>query len=357
MLHPSGTCWVNLGDSYAGSGKGPTSGNAIGNPEDGNQEERQGVAGWGARMGSVHGEVGHTSGVTPPPGLKAKDLCLIPFRFALAMQQDGWWVRSDIAWCKTSAMPEAVTDRPTSAWEHVFLFTKSARYYYDGDAVRQRAARDWGDAGGSLLGHTGWATAAGRNDDTRNDGTNADTAGANLRNWWALSPEPLRAEHYAAYPTELVRRCLLAGSSERGVCAACSAPWQRVVERGELAGEARIQAGPRPAADERGISPTGLARTNGRTWRERVEIGWTPSCRCSAADPIPALTLDPFAGSGTTGLVALRHNRRFLGLDLNPTYVRMARQRIVADAPLFNAPVALASAADPAAQPALWSNE
>jgi DNA modification methylase len=133
VLRPDGVVLCNLGDSYAGSGKGPTGHNGIGD-----QERRQGFStSKGARIGSQHGESGHTSGVTPPPGLKAKDLVGIPWRFALAMQAAGWWLRSEITWCKTSAMPESVTDRPTNATEKIFLFAKSDRYFYDVDAVRQ----------------------------------------------------------------------------------------------------------------------------------------------------------------------------------------------------------------------------
>ena len=127
VLRPDGTCWVNMGDSYAGSqhdGAGGRGRNACGQP---------GRAVWTEHeaFGSVRGAVGNSI------GLKPKDLLMMPARLALALQADGWWLRSEIIWHKPNPMPESVTDRPTSAHEHVFLLTKSARYFYDADAVRE----------------------------------------------------------------------------------------------------------------------------------------------------------------------------------------------------------------------------
>lgn len=268
VLRDDGVCFVNLGDSYAGSGKGPTGHNGIGD-----QENRQGFStSKGARIGSVNGESGHTSGVAPPPGLKPKDLCLIPERFALAMQADGWWVRSRIAWCKTAPMPESITDRPTSAWEHIWLFSKSRRYFWNQDAVREpytessieRIEHPWN---GTV--NRGTPDGMGEQHFSRWMGSEqaigAAARGRNAWNYWLLSPEPLKGmEHYAAFPTEIPRRCILAGSRE-----------------GDL-------------------------------------------------------ILDPFAGTSTTGVVALRLNRRYLGLELNPAYVTLSERRIVGDCPLFN---------------------
>jgi DNA modification methylase len=148
----------------------------------------------------------------PTGGLKQKSLMLIPERFAISMQDAGWWVRSRIAWCKTSAMPESVKDRPSSAWEHIWMFTKSARYYWDAEAVRQSDTP--GTHGGGYLGPRDHLTGLNRNG-TSQDGLGRmvrGQTGANLRNYWLIGPEPLRDEHYAAYPSEIPRRCILAAS-------------------------------------------------------------------------------------------------------------------------------------------------
>lgn len=188
VLRPDGLAFVNLGDSYAGSGKGPTGKSGIGD-----QRKRQGFA-----------DAHRLASVAP------KNLLLIPERFALAMQDDGWIARSRIAWCKASAMPESVRDRPTSAWEHIWMFSKSRTYYYDADAVRQPWSDDRNGASGARV-----SKFADRASTFRVDGgvtQPPQTTGANLRNFWLLGPEPSSLEHYAGFPTEIPRRCILAGS-------------------------------------------------------------------------------------------------------------------------------------------------
>jgi hypothetical protein len=173
VLHPTGLLFVNIGDSYAGSGKGPS--NSLPRPAS-CLNDRQLSAGAPPREWNPIA-----------PGLKAKDLMLIPERFAIAMQDAGWYVRSRIAWCKTSAMPESVRDRPTSAWEHIWMFSKSRTYYYDAEAVRQPLATAPHAPGN----RTSPAMTAGPMDrggksqwdrDMREPWGNP--AGANLRNYW-----------------------------------------------------------------------------------------------------------------------------------------------------------------------------
>ena len=198
-------------------------------------------------------------------GLKPKDLCMIPARVALALQADGWWIRSEVTLCKVAPMPESVTDRPTSATEKLYLLSKGERYFYDADAVREAA--EYGRREG-----TSWKRPReGDPDDERQNiatttrGANP-AAGRNLRNWWQWHPDPFSerdippkimcaaedpeaeqvkvkgrsfyvkpnpeyVDHYATFPRWLPERCILAGTSEKGCCAVCGAPWRRVKRR------------------------------------------------------------------------------------------------------------------------------
>jgi DNA modification methylase len=196
------------------------------------------------------------SGLHEADSLKPKDLCLIPFRLALALQSAGWWVRSHIIWAKKSPMPESVTDRPTSAHESIFLLTRSAKYWYDADAVRE-----------PMLAESIHRLKLGLNANSPRDGfvashaMNRDSAyepnenGANLRNVWHLGPEPFSEAHFATFPTEIPRRCILAGCPKDGT------------------------------------------------------------------------VLDPFMGSGTTAKVAQELGRKWIGIELNPEYAEMVKDR------------------------------
>jgi DNA modification methylase len=307
VLHPTGTLWVNLGDSYSGSGKGPTGHNGIGN-----QATRQGFNG----------------SERTARGLPAKNLMMIPARLALALQADGWILRSDIAWIKTAPMPESVQDRPTSAWEHIFLLTKQQRYYYDNDAVREPHARLWNDNNGGTMAKVDHAAAeAGlihQGNNHRGPYPLPNPAGRNLWNYWTLSPEPFEGSHFAVMPTEIPRRAILAGTSERGCCPACGAGWVRVVEHSgtrQTHGVNKVADMARGRHGANSAFYTGVVNTTSTT-------GWQPSCQCPAHEPIPCTVLDPFLGSGTTMLVARQLGRASIGIELNPTYAQMAEDRI-----------------------------
>lgn len=180
-LRDDGTLWLNLGDSYA--------------------------ANRGYQVpDSKHVDVGNAMASSVPAGLKPKDLCMIPWRVALALQADGWWLRSVIVWAKKSPMPESVTDRPTSSWEPIFLLAKSEKYYYDAEAVKEKTER----IGGSPR-QFGASNQVGtmRQDQGM---TFVDNGTRNQRNVWHLGPEPYAEAHFATFPTEIPRRCILAGS-------------------------------------------------------------------------------------------------------------------------------------------------
>jgi DNA modification methylase len=283
-----------------------------------------------------------------------KHLRLIPERFAIGMQDRGWICRSRIAWCKTSAMPESVRDRPTSAWEHVWMFSKSRTYYYDADAVRQPYNESSLSRYATPMQHINsvngqrqpggeWAPKKGKQE--------PNPGGANLRNYWLLGPEPSSLEHYAGFPTELPKRCILAGTSERGCCPACGAPWVRLTTREYVKSPVH---GDGSQMRKRSEDTT----VNGWAGMPRVALktgtlGWQPSCQCPPAEPVPQTVLDPFLGSGTTALVADRLGRYAIGIELSPEYAEMARRRIESDAPLFSEPVEVVPTA---VQASLWGH-
>ncbi len=158
----------------------------------------------------------------------------MPHRLAMALQADGWFLRADIIWAKPNPMPESVTDRPTKAHEYVFLLSKAAQYFYDGDAVREPAEYGFRPTkGGNIFDRVGNGGRSPRKTlGVLTYGGDAST-GRNLRSVWSLATEPTPEAHFATFPTALASRCIQAGSSERGCCAACGAPWVREVERQE----------------------------------------------------------------------------------------------------------------------------
>ena len=328
VLRPDGTVWCNLGDSYAGGAGGRgDSGNAIAAAD-----------GWHTTSTK------HDGVRLPRAGGKPKDLLLMPARLALALQADGWWVRSDIIWAKPNPMPESCTDRPTSAHEHVFLLTKRARYYYDSDAVREPHAEP--ERGKGEAERNNWSVGCSRG--SKPMVREYNPAGRSCRNVWTIATHAYPAAHFATYPPELAERCIRAGTSERGCCAACGAPWVRQLEMTEAyrallaSGKAwRDNSGKPDAFTNRQPSdhPANVPQKHNTT-------GWSPSCTHDA-DVVPCTVLDPFSGAGTTLLVADRLQRHAIGIDLNASYADLARRRIEADAPLFTS---WAPAEDPADQ-------
>ena len=165
-------------------------------------------------------------------GLKPKDLLMMPARVAMALQADGWWLRSEIVWHKPNSMPESVRDRPTSAHEKVYLLTKSARYFYDAEAVRVACSPNTHDR------------RAGTWKEKRTVAEQAEI-GANLRNVWTIPTHAYPDAHFATFPPKLVEPCIKAGTSERGACPECGAPWTRVTERKQVNPGNRQTNGPR----------------------------------------------------------------------------------------------------------------
>jgi len=319
VLRDDGTCWLNLGDSYANDGKwGGSSG--------------------GKHVSALHGKsgVGRQKQAT---GAKPKDLLMMPARVALALQADGWWIRSDIIWAKPNPMPESVTDRPTSAHEHVFLLSKAERYFYDTWAVREEASA----ASLARVNQKGFAEQKGGPKDYGANGVNSSRSmrktlenfalnpGRNLRNVWDITPQPYSGAHFATMPPDLAERCILAGTSERGCCPDCGAPWERLTNKSYVNPGNRTTNGPR-SIEQRHETAGFAVRLE-----KRVETtGWWPTCKCpTTASPVPCTVIDPFGGAGTTGLVADRLQRNAVLIELNPEYADLAENRIHGDAGLF----------------------
>ena len=240
VLRPEGTLWLNLGDSYSGSGKGSYSDGAV-RKSGPKQKTSEGT------------QIGKFS--RSKSGLKDKDLVGIPWRVAFALQADGWYLRQDIIWHKPNVMPESVRDRCTKSHEYIFLFSKSPKYYFDYEAIKEpttHAHEAKYDNG--LNGHQGGVSHEGQGTTTRKFAK--DPTKRNKRSVWTVNTKPFKGAHFATFPPDLIEPCILAGS---------------------------------------------------RTGR------WV---------------LDPFFGAGTIGLVAAKHGRKFIGIEMNEEYVNLAKARL-----------------------------
>jgi DNA modification methylase len=202
VLRDDGTLWVNVGDSY--------------NAYNGNRGTDSTFAGARIRKGEPSFPKGHG---LADKALKKKDLIGAPWMLAFALRADGWYLRRDIIWHKPNPMPESVADRPTSAHEYVFLLSKSARYWYDGDAIREPYAQDSlaRVSRGRSTSHK-YADGGPGRQTLAADLSNACTSeiGANARSVWSIATKPFPEAHFATFPPELARRCILAGCPDGG---------------------------------------------------------------------------------------------------------------------------------------------
>lgn len=402
-LSPWGTSFINIGDTYAQSQQGRRRHGAGLKP-------CANIANPGERMDT---------------GIDAGNLCLIPQRLALALQSDGWIVRSIIVWQKSAPMPQSVCGwqwrkcrvkirtlrketgklaavghrdgpgcgiglagtpstewsdcpgcpkcephggfvlrrgswRPTSSYEPVLMLAKSKQYFADGIPVQTKAAAATisRDQYTQILDDPEEQFAVQHDHETVSDG------GANLRDVWRvnledmskeeligliqswdtgemrdtvkIAAEPLKAAHYAAFPTNLVRMALMAGVSAKGYCPTCGAPWARMVESatGGTIGKGSWVNHDKDA--EVGVSSTpGKNEHDNNDYRPGKTIGWRQTCSCPPHEPRPGRVLDPFCGSGRTGIAAIRLGLDFTGVEINPEYVLMSERILRDESPLF----------------------
>ena len=265
VLRDDGTVWLNLGDTYCSSRPMGTSGNSdnVGNAYKKHRESFDfGRTGKTSKVGTNEYR-GRGKAVD---GLKMKDLIGIPWRVALALQADGWYLRQDIIWHKPNPMPESVNDRCTKAHEYIFLLSKNPKYYFDNEAIKEdcvgKDERKWSDSydnvGSIIQGDT--------NADIKRTKRYSKDGNfkRNKRSVWTVTTKPFKGAHFATFPMDLIEPCVLAGCPEGGT------------------------------------------------------------------------VLDPFGGSGTTGLVADRHKRNAVLIELNPDYIDITNKRLCGDAPLFS---------------------
>jgi site-specific DNA-methyltransferase (adenine-specific) len=326
ILRDDGTVWLNLGDSYNGSG--------------------------GA--GGDYIEGGLKEGQPKYPGrhinnLKPKDLIGIPWMVAFALRDDGWYLRQDIIWAKAcsgnirkgSAMPESVTDRFQKSHEYIFLLSKSPRYYFDNEAVKEKCVTpdDMQVAKRNKSEHKGQRDPGGRRQTTAGfDKINKVYEFGNRRSVWFVNPKPYKGAHFATYPPELIEPCILAGCPQQ-VCSKCGAPYKRVAT---IVGEQITESMRIAGCDNNGHYSGNTTKDyksakaqNASDTKRRIlesmskvkEYNWQPTCNCGA-EPISGIVFDPFVGSGTTVAVANRLGRRGIGVDLSYNYLQLAQERV-----------------------------
>ena len=421
VLRKDGTLWLNYGDAY-------TSGNRA--------TYRSGIS-----DNKGHQVQDDMPRPTTPTGLKPKDLMMMPERVAMALQEDGWWLRQKIPWIKRNPMPESAEDRPGSSLEFVYLLAKSGDslfwthqemrgvrtkpdpdhiyrnketgietdqapdgwrededwkrinrwkshdYFYDGVAIRIRSTSEsWEKGKGKTP--DGWDTGKGAHGSMHKKGRekggartdkqrghtrahagfnerwdkmskeeqqangrsfrNTDLMFQSIREPWGLITDsdgnPLAIDvpakgfkeaHFATFPPKLVEPCVLAGTSEKGCCAQCGAPWVREVDKEVVKNRPSAGKDPRARGEDKLNAESKHGHKGNNLQTKFTTTGWSPTCEHDS-DPVPATVLDPFAGAGTVGLVAQRLGRSTVLIEISKEYALMAGERIAKDMPLFS---------------------
>ncbi len=324
VLREDGVCWIEIGDTFnaynANRGPSPSlSGRA--------DHARP-------RFGAGHGL---TSSSVPN-----KSLMLVPQRLALALLEDGWIVRGELVWQKTAGLPESVTDRPTRTHTTILMLAKNPDYFYDHVAVMEPTTGT-AHARGSGLGRKEARPGRGNKANMSfHTATAQRMALRHCRDVWSLPVGRFPESHTATFPPALPERCIRASTSERGACAKCKAPWRRIAHS-ELRGGNRKTDGsvgraPSNTKYDRAMTAGGAAgyrqalRAQGmEVAPPPVTIGWEPTCECGVRETVPCIVLDPFAGSGTTLMVAKQLGRDYVGIELNEREYRPLIERRLAE--------------------------
>tara|TARA_R100001594_G_scaffold88768_1_gene123020 strand:- start:1208 stop:2239 length:1032 start_codon:yes stop_codon:yes gene_type:complete len=304
VLRDDGTVWLNLGDSYARTGG------------DSSKKGRH----WDDRKNNPN--TGHNR-YAKDIGLKQKDLVCIPFRVALALQADGWYLRQDIIWHKPNPMPESVRDRCTKAHEYIFLLSKSPKYYFDNEVIKEDCiSKGVADSPSKIKAVDG--VGGSRDNISKFKGTSK----RNKRSVWTITTKPFKGAHFATFPMDLIEPCVLAGCPEK-ICVDCGKPYKRVMQKPK---PLEVERNKRSGLDDRKVGGV-LDKYN----RENppIDLGLQKQCDCKTNETKAGTVLDPFAGSGTTGIVAQNNSRNSVLLELNEEYIEIAKERINKQAGMF----------------------
>lgn len=323
VLRNDGTLWLNLGDSYSSNTKGQ-----------GGKTTKQ-ITNGGSFFEPLKTDTGLDNG----------NLVGIPWRVALALQADGWILRSDIIWHKPNPMPESVQNRCTKAHEYLFMFSKRSDYYYDNEAVKEELQSKPHKPGNTAL-------AGGKTDkgylDNRVWGESGDK---NKRSVWSIEDEQQLAQwlttnepdtleiflkestnkpdvwkiatqgypgaHFATFPPKLIEPCIKAGTSEHGCCANCGDAYIRITERKGGKVQNTDAKRDRSVGNRNGKGDSTL---DGKP-SEVETIGWERQCNCDTTELVPCVVLDPFMGAATTAIVSLGLGRRVWGIELSKKYI------------------------------------
>lgn len=352
VLRDDGLLWVNIGDRYSSGGR---------RNYDVNPRSKTGIV-------DNHRSAGVMRPLDPP-GLKKKELCLLPMRVAMALQQNGWYLRSVCPWIKRNAMPESADDRPATATEYFFLFSKSERYFYDAEAVKIAASSNTHPrSSAASMFPTRETRGEGRRRVTPKEAENAMGSRQNsdfashvkdmvsrrnrrntdwfLESWQGLllddeempmafvvNPKGTRIKHFASYPPKLIEPIVKCSTSEGGCCPACGVNFQRIVadDGPDLEHQKACGGDDNGLYDGQGVKDyNGAGVQNASDVKRRIlagmrkkrTIGFHQVCACSPALPVPCAVLDPFHGTGTTSEVSVRLGRNYIGFEISEDYFR-----------------------------------
>jgi len=323
VLRDDGSWWLNLGDSYAGSG---------GSGGQWNGEESGSVEYAGDRGESYNGPLNES-------GFGRKNKMLVPHRVAIALQSNGWVVRNDVTWLKPNPMPQSVKDRLNTTTEQIFHLTPQPDYWYDLDAIREPHAESTRERMGNSYRNTAGGTDKRNREESpgtnnRGGGINEPgvgfdklhhPAGKNPGDVFEVTTKPFPDAHFAVYPPKLCEKPIKASCPPQ-VCVDCGAPYEREVDREP--GEYDYSERGKRMSDDAGRKAASGTQTETPTAEFK---GWSQTCDCDTDDTEPGVVLDPFTGAGTTCLKAKELGRRFVGIELNPEYADMARSRVGLD--------------------------
>lgn len=321
ILRDDGTLWVNIGDSYASM-------------KSRYNQKAQNLNGGKSQDNVFQGnktDLYHH----PELGIKDKDLIGIPWMLAFALRADGWYLRQDIIWAKPNPMPESVKDRCTKSHEYIFLLSKSAKYYYDSEAVREENS-ETSHTGGTYRNEWKYAQIKNTDKSAMAVGIPIPRNGRNKRDVWTVTTKPYKGAHYATFNPELIKPCILAGAPET-CCAKCGAPYERVVERDRKARNELAKDDPRYRPNTYHGSYENINGKGDAGYTFTQTLGFEPTCDCNAGTS-SGIVFDPFVGSGTTVATAIQLGRKGIGLDLSFKYLHEnAKVRVEsAELPLLN---------------------